>query len=159
MSIRRIRLSSNNIHKIDDSAFVGLEDSLEYLELENNELKTLPAAVSSLRQLSYLYLANNAIRQLHNESFAAFEEQLKVLSLATNGLEAVPADTLAGCVNLLHLNVGYNKIHKVEPEDFDWADNLEILLLRNNVLTQLKAYTFRGEFILRFFVENLERFL
>ncbi|XP_058791389.1 chaoptin-like [Phymastichus coffea] len=144
MSIRRIRLSSNGIRQIHHAAFAGLEDSLEYLELENNEIRRLPSAVSSLRRMSYLYLANNAIRELRNESFAAIEGELKVLSLATNGLETVPADTLAAYVNLLHLNIGYNKIHRVQPEDFDWAENLEILLLRNNVLTQLMPYTFRG---------------
>lgn len=48
------------------------------------------------------------------------------------------------CQRLLHLNLGYNKISHVEPGDFEWAENLEILLLRNNILTKLKAETFKG---------------
>lgn len=48
------------------------------------------------------------------------------------------------CQRLLHLNLGYNKISHVEPGDFEWAEDLEILLLRNNVLTKLKAETFKG---------------
>lgn len=48
------------------------------------------------------------------------------------------------CQKLLHLNLGYNKISHVEPGDFEWADDLEILLLRNNILTKLKAETFKG---------------
>ncbi|CAB0028563.1 unnamed protein product [Trichogramma brassicae] len=142
--VRRIHLSSNGMRSIDDGAFLGLEDSLEYLNLENNELGQLPGAVSSLHELAYLYLANNQIRELNNVSFAEFTSNLKALSLASNQLQVVPTNSLVGCSNLLHLNLGYNKIHKVEPGDFDWASSLEILLLRNNVLTQLKAQTFRG---------------
>lgn len=129
---------------MDDNVFDGLEESLEYLNLENNELSVLPKAVTSLRRLSYLYLANNAVRELRNDSFADFGQELKALSLATNQFETVPVDALFGCSNLLHLNLGYNKIYKIEPGDFDWADNLEILLLRNNILTHLRRQTFRG---------------
>lgn len=42
------------------------------------------------------------------------------------------------------MNLGYNKISHVEPGDFEWAEDLEILLLRNNILTKLKAETFKG---------------
>lgn len=48
------------------------------------------------------------------------------------------------CQKLLHLNLGYNKISYVELGDFEWAEDLEILLLRNNILTKLKAKTFKG---------------
>jgi len=48
------------------------------------------------------------------------------------------------CQRLLHLNLGYNKISHVEPGDFEWAEDLEILLLRNNILTKLKAEAFKG---------------
>ncbi|XP_001604537.3 chaoptin isoform X2 [Nasonia vitripennis] len=144
MSVRRIHLSLNKIQSMDDNVFDGLEESLEYLNLENNELTMLPKAVRSLRRLSYLYLANNAVRELYNDSFADFGQELKALSLATNQFETVPVDALIGCSNLLHLNLGYNKIYRVEPGDFDWALNLEILLLRNNILTHLRRQTFRG---------------
>ncbi|XP_014213933.1 chaoptin-like isoform X2 [Copidosoma floridanum] len=144
MAVRRIHLSSNGIRSIDPQTFAGLEDTLEYVNLENNELSALPTAVSSLRQLSYLYLASNAIRELSNDSFLEFGGNLKALSLATNGFETVPVSALSGCSSLLHLNLGYNKIHKISPGDFEWAENLEILLLRNNFLTQLKPNTFGG---------------
>lgn len=144
LSIRRMHLSSNNIHTIDPKAFSGLEDTLEYINLENNELTAMPYALSSLKQLSYLYLANNAIHELRNDSFVEFDINLKALSLATNNFEIVPVNALAGCMNLLHLNLGYNKIYKVSPGDFEWAESLEILLLRNNFLTQLKPFAFKG---------------
>jgi Leucine-rich repeat (LRR) protein len=159
MLIRRIHLSSNGIVAMEEGALRGLEECLEYLNLENNELTSLPSAVSSLKKISYLYLANNAMRELPNNSFAEFDQELKALSLAANGFEGIPVSALNGCSNLLHLNLGYNKIYRVEPDSFDWAENLEILLLRNNVLTQLKAYTFRGRICTRILSQQPSTFI
>ncbi|KAJ8681551.1 hypothetical protein QAD02_017343 [Eretmocerus hayati] len=144
VAMRRLHLSSNGLQRIEDEALLGLEDGLEYLNLENNELADLPEAVSSLRALSYLYLANNALRELRNDSLGEFGVRLKALSLASNGFQALPSKALVSCTELLHLNLGYNKIHRLLPGDLDWASSLEILLLRNNILTHLKPHTFRG---------------
>lgn len=95
LEIRRIYLSSNNIRYVDNKAFFGLEDSLEYLNLENNDLSAVPKAVSQLRTLSYLYLANNEIRNISGEAFQEFAEHLKAVSLATNNLDAVPVAALS----------------------------------------------------------------
>ncbi|KZC08570.1 Chaoptin [Dufourea novaeangliae] len=144
LDIKRIHLSSNSIKNVDDDAFWGLEDTLEYLNLENNDLPNVPAAVSRLRKLSYLYLANNDIRNISGDAFQEFAENLRALSLATNSLDAVPVSALLRCQRLLHLNLGYNKISHVQPGDFEWAEDLQILLLRNNVLTKLSKETFKG---------------
>ncbi|XP_020280472.1 chaoptin [Pseudomyrmex gracilis] len=144
LEIKRIHLSSNSIRNVDNEAFHGLEGSLEYLNMENNNLPAVPNAVSQLKVLSYLYLANNEIRNISGDAFQEFADHLKALSLATNNLDAVPVAALSRCQRLLHLNLGYNKISHVEPGDFEWAEDLEILLLRNNILTKLKAETFKG---------------
>ncbi|XP_076280949.1 uncharacterized protein LOC143209346 isoform X1 [Lasioglossum baleicum] len=144
IDIKRIHLSSNSIKNVDDDAFRGLEDTLEYLNLENNDLPNVPPAVSQLRKLSYLYLANNDIRNISGDAFQEFAENLRALSLATNSLDTVPVLALSRCQRLLHLNLGYNKISHVQPGDFEWAEDLEILLLRNNVLTKLSKETFKG---------------
>lgn len=144
LETRRIHLPSNGIRTVDEQAFHGLENSLEYLNLENNELQTVPMAISRMKKISYLYLANNDISNVSANSFSQFAESLKALSLATNHLDAVPVDALSKCQRLLHLNLGYNKIHFVDSGDFAWAEDLEILLLRNNYLTKLRADTFKG---------------
>ncbi|XP_001121376.4 chaoptin isoform X1 [Apis mellifera] len=144
LEIKRIHLSSNSIKNVDDDAFRGLEDMLEYLNLENNDLPSVPGAVSRLRKLSYLYLANNDIRNISGDIFHEFGENLRALSLATNSLDAVPVAALSRCQRLLHLNLGYNKISYIQSGDFEWAEDLEILLLRNNILTKLKDETFKG---------------
>nr|XP_033330545.1 chaoptin-like isoform X1 [Megalopta genalis] len=144
IDIKRIHLSSNSIKNIDDDAFRGLEDTLEYLNLETNDLPNVPTAVTRLRKLSYLYLANNDIRNISGDAFQEFAENLRALSLATNSLDMVPVSALSRCQRLLHLNLGYNKISHVQPGDFEWAEDLEILLLRNNILTKLSKETFKG---------------
>ena len=144
MEVRRIYLSSNGIRTINENAFRGLEESLDYLNLENNYFNEIPSAITHLKRISYLYLANNEIKNIGNDSFLEFSERLKALSLQTNHLDSVPVSALSNCFNLLHLNLGYNKISYVEPGSFYWAENLEILLLRNNFLSKLKAETFKG---------------
>ncbi|XP_066588883.1 chaoptin-like isoform X2 [Prorops nasuta] len=141
---RRLHLSSNGVKHVDEEAFRGLEETLEYLTLENNDLTGIPAAINRLNSLSYLYLANNEIRNISSDGFLQFSEDLKALSLATNHLDSVPVNALTSCQRLLHLNLGYNKISHVFPGDFEWANDLEILLLRNNILTKLKSETFKG---------------
>ncbi|XP_076666473.1 uncharacterized protein LOC143368024 isoform X6 [Andrena cerasifolii] len=144
LDIKRIHLSSNSIKNVDNDAFRELEDTLEYLNLENNELPSVPGAVSRLKKLSYLYLANNDIKNISGDTFQEFAENLRALSLATNNLDAIPVAALSGCQRLLHLNLGYNKISHIQSGDFEWAEDLEILLLRNNILTKLKRETFKG---------------
>ncbi|OAD58266.1 Chaoptin [Eufriesea mexicana] len=140
----RIYLSSNSIKNVDDNAFRGLENMLEYLNLDNNDLPNVPGAVSRLKKLSYLFLANNDIRNISGDDFYEFAGNLRVLSLATNSLDTVPVAALSRCQRLLQLNLGYNKISHIQPGDFEWSEDLEILLLRNNVLTKLKNETFKG---------------
>ncbi|XP_043281813.1 chaoptin [Venturia canescens] len=144
LEVRRMHLSSNGIRSMDENGFRGLEDSLEYLNLENNELSMVPEALSRLRNIAYLYLANNNIQEVSNDSFRGFADNLRALSLATNNLMSLPVPALSRCQRLLHLNLGYNKISHLEPGDFEWAESLEILLLRNNVLTKLRSDTFQG---------------
>ncbi|XP_012271913.1 chaoptin [Orussus abietinus] len=144
LEAKRIHLSSNGMKVVHEDAFRGLEESLEYLNLESNELLMVPSALSRTKRISYLYLAGNGISNVSQESFFSFADRLKALSLASNNLKAVPVDALSRCGQLLHLNLGYNKIAKVVPGDFGWASNLEILLLRNNLLSKLKPASFAG---------------
>ncbi|XP_046679475.1 chaoptin-like [Homalodisca vitripennis] len=57
----RIILALNRIENISTNAFVGLEDSLEYIDLERNLLTSFPDALSMLRKLKYLYIPSNKI--------------------------------------------------------------------------------------------------
>ena len=56
ISPRRIYLGMNRINEIDEEAFVGLEDTLELLDMERNSLNNISRAFDKLKNLRYLYL-------------------------------------------------------------------------------------------------------
>ena len=52
-------------------------------------------------------------------------------SLSGNRIHYFPRDAVRVCTKLSHLNIGYNDITSVLPQDFiGWAENLDTLILR-----------------------------
>ncbi|XP_022302850.2 toll-like receptor 4 [Crassostrea virginica] len=58
-NLKEVDLSLNDIHILPPTTFVDQKDSLNYLNLDSNELSSVP--VSHLKNLSVLYLRNNKI--------------------------------------------------------------------------------------------------
>jgi len=93
-----------------------------------------------LKNLKYLFLSNNKITELPQDVFEKACVSLKALSISGNKLEAFPRQAIAHCVGLSHLNIGYNMIKKISPDDLGlWAGELDSLNLRNNLLTSIEA--------------------
>lgn len=135
-------LAFNRLHTIDIDAFASLEHTLEYLDLERNQLVTVPEAVGhKLRKLRYLYLSSNLI----NDVSSPLPSTLRVLSLAGNNLAHMPLYSLQACTELSYLNIGYNKISEIQENGFyEWGRHLQTLLLRNNKITHLNYESFNG---------------
>lgn len=145
MNVARIYLSMNRIEEISDLAFHGLENSLEYLDLENNNLYSVPKALFILNNLKYLYISSNKIQTIENDSFSGFSSSLKFLSLSSNQLTEVPSEALRVCKRLNHLNIGYNLISEISSDNFSgWGEHLETLLLRNNRIMHLQSNLFKS---------------
>ena len=66
---KRIYLSHNRIHFIDEQAFNGVNGVLELVDLEANRLQNVSRAFGSLKKLRYLYLSQNNISDLPMEVF------------------------------------------------------------------------------------------
>lgn len=146
LNIVRLYLSTNRLRSqdIDERAFVGLGHSLEYLDLERNNMDYFPRALGQLKRLKYLYVSSNNISTLPDWVFSSFNSSLRALSLESNQLSRIPYGALRECRKLTHLNVGYNHIHIVEDHDFEhWGASLDTLLLRNNRIDRLGARIFR----------------
>ncbi|XP_069684863.1 chaoptin [Periplaneta americana] len=144
LSPGRIYLSMNKLEGMDDRAFVGISHSLEFLDLEQNNLQRIPKALSQLKRLKYLYIPSNKISEVPDDAFESFSGSLRALSLSGNQLSRIPREALKDCKKLSHLNVGYNQIYEVEEEDFlRWGGSLDTLLLRNNRIARLDAHVFR----------------
>lgn len=133
----KLVLSYNRIEHLDDDCFHGLEHTLEQLDLEHNQLSSIPYAVMNLKRLKHLYLPSNKIANIH-----FLPQHVKVLSLNGNLLTSIPRDALRNC-SLTHLDMGYNLIAYLEEGDFDqWGDSVKTLYLRSNKITRLDAGVF-----------------
>ena len=55
--MKKLILSHNKLTKIHMNAFHGCRQTLTILDLNNNQLRTLPAALKFLRKLKWLYVA------------------------------------------------------------------------------------------------------
>ena len=99
----------------------------------------------SFSRLKYLHLSGNNITDLPVTTFNAVCEKLVALDLESNGLgPAFPADGLRSCRRLSVLNLGYNGIQGIVPNDFKgWAGELDTLKLHNNQLTTLPLKAFK----------------
>jgi Leucine-rich repeat (LRR) protein len=135
----------NRLEGMDDRAFVGISHSLEFLDLEQNNLQRIPKALNQLKRLKYFYIPSNKISEVPDDAFESFSGSLRALSLSGNQLTKIPREALKDCKRLSHLNVGYNQIYDVEEEDFaKWGGTLDTLLLRNNRIARLDAHVFRS---------------
>ncbi|KAG8286363.1 biological adhesion [Homalodisca vitripennis] len=140
----RIVLANNAIVNISKDAFAGLEESLEYADLEGNFIRNVSLIFSKLRKLKFLYLPNNRLSQLDNEDIRNFAGSLKALSLAGNLFSEIPQNGLRSCSQLSHLNIGYNQILEIKAIDFEnWGTHLDTLLLMNNRIMYLNNYLFQ----------------
>lgn len=144
VSVARLYLSRNNMDSIDENAFRDVINSLEYLDLEHNNLLQIPSALAPLQRLKYLYISSNRITNLTTDSLGEFCSSLKAISLSGNQLTRIPKTALQRCDKLSHLNIGYNYVREISEQDFEsWGASLNTLLLRNNRLSEIGAHAFR----------------
>ena len=124
---------------MEDDAFEGLE-SLEYLDISDNKVLSLPAAalgrlpqlkrlkadynrigalsyeiLRSVKGLEELSLAYNIIREIPKNTFQDLSS-LKILNMYGNKIASIDQDTFAGTeANLEYVDMGYNSIEQVAP--------------------------------------------
>ncbi len=144
-SVARLYLGRNRLQYVDEKAFADLGNSLEYLDMEHNNLDEIPVALGALKRLKYLYVSSNSITNVSAEVFETLCPNLKAVSFSGNQLTRVPSDALQSCDMLSHLNLGYNYLREISEQDFAvWSRSLDTLLLRNNRISEIAAHTFRS---------------
>ncbi|KAF2366624.1 Leucine-rich repeat [Trinorchestia longiramus] len=166
LHIQNIQFSYCRIHNISDQAFVGLESSLENLNLQGNRLKNVPSAalthLSNLRlldlsgnhinlvpdgafgglQLETLKLGDNDI-YLSPNSFQGLEKSLKNLNLKGAGLDSLPA-SIFSLETLAFLDLAQNEIQTLPPGALRSLHSLTALNLERNLLQALGPDVFVG---------------
>ncbi len=111
---------------------LSLADSLEYLDLSNNQLSTLPEAFAELHKLKIVFLSHNRFTVLPRVLGRC--KALEVVGFKTNQISTVPADALPPKIRWLILTD--NRIAHL-PDTLGDCVFLRKLMLAGNALTAL----------------------
>lgn len=134
--LRTLDLGNNNVSKIDNDSFVGL-DELYGLRLVDNKLENVSReAFASLPSLQVLNLANNLIRHVEQSAFAS-NPVLRAIRLDGNQLTEIRG-TFTSLSSLVWLNVSDNKLlwfdYSHLPSSIEWLD------IHSNQISELGNY-------------------
>jgi Leucine-rich repeat (LRR) protein len=142
--LKLLSLQSNKIETIDESLFNYLYN-LETLNLNDNDLTNLDFNLKNLTRLHTLDLSYNGIAKLNSNLFDPKKNvQLQRLLLNNNELTNVKQKFFKNLVGLKEVNMDFNKLVTLESNVFLNNNNLEILSINNNFLTDINEQAFNG---------------
>lgn len=120
------------------TAMPAIPSRMKYLYLQNNAITAIPdAAMVNTTNLVWLLLHHNQLvsEAIGEQAFAKMQG-LDRLYLQHNNLTRIPPN-LPG--SLRDLRLDHNRIEKVRPADLERLDNLTILHLHDNAVTDVGA--------------------
>lgn len=131
-----LNVSSNEISFIDNFEWAL---SLKHVDLSYNKLHNISKNVFSvLKDLERLNLDNNFITSIDPQAFGGLSN-LKIINLQKNLLSSV---TLKNLTNLIEVNLASNNLKSQSLTNFGNLPRLQILLLQNNLITNLPPNCF-----------------
>ncbi|KAJ8919801.1 hypothetical protein NQ315_006330 [Exocentrus adspersus] len=160
--LRRAVLDHNQINTITPEDFME-SDLMESLLLGHNEITTVNHSILNLRNLNFLNLTYNRLKEFSFQDVVGLQElrsidlsfnqittligpaanlvewniKLTELKLDNNRLETLNG-ALAGLPELLRLNLSFNRLKKISPDDLIGLDQLRLLDISHNHLTTLE---------------------
>ena len=166
LKISNLQLNNAKLSQISANAFRGLEDTLQGLNLGDNELTEVPVeTLRTLRLLSSLDLTGNRIQYVPNNAFVTI--RLKTLKLSDNNLtladgafsgleQSLKNLNLKGChlkerpralsslAGLAFLDLAQNSIRDLGSGSLKGLASLTALNLERNVIQKLEGDVFYG---------------
>ncbi|XP_045122788.1 chaoptin-like [Portunus trituberculatus] len=139
-----ILLSDNQLEHIEPRAFSDLPGLVE-LDLQQNRLKEFSLAVFANVTTSVTPLdVNISYNDIHELSAASGPHpQVMSLDVSHNALKEVPINFLGAIVfSLQRLDLGYNKITKLDSTAFGHLPRLQMLILVHNGIKQVRPRAF-----------------
>lgn len=142
--LKELYIHDNEISVVADRALAGLKH-LEIIDLSNNKVVALAPELfqDASEVIKDIYLQNNSISVLASGLFANLK-YLTTLDLSRNRLTSawITATTFSGLIRLVLLNLGHNRISKLDPSLFSDLYTLQILNLEHNEIETLPPGTF-----------------
>lgn len=115
-------------------AILSLADTLEVLDLSNNQLSTLPSEINQLHKLKIIFASQNRFEVLPEELGGC--ENLEMVGFKSNQIKQVPSNSLPKKLRWLILTD--NQISNL-PDSLGERPRLQKLALAGNQLTKLPA--------------------
>ena len=157
-NVKKLNLSGCGLFEIPDAVYLSA-DSLEILDISNNNISTLPPKLAELKKLRILFASNNPLRtvpivlgncmslemigmrncELTDIPAESLPPMLRWLIVTDNSLTRLPSE-LANLSRLQKLMVSCNKLS--ELPDLAKCQNLELLRIANNNFTSFPENVF-----------------
>ncbi|XP_029173083.1 chaoptin isoform X2 [Nylanderia fulva] len=175
--LKELSLSFNHLTELDDDCFVGMEDSLDILELsfafatdvfpqralrplsnlrwlvlDNNNFQTIEAtAFYSFQQLRYINMESNRLHYLPERIFlSSVHPELRDVKLGYNFLEAIPESSFHNLTELLSLDLTGNRIKVLASGSIMDCPKLVTISLAYNRIQKMERNALYGLSSLRF---------
>lgn len=134
-----LKLDYNEIAEIQFKLFYYQQDSLRYLNLNNNKLKEIPLEIRILSDLRELYLYGNMIKEIDSGTFIGVE-YLVVLDLGNNAIEEIKEFLFGSMESLKVLKLNNNMLKKIHQKCFEPLISIEVIQLYDNDLTNVDSF-------------------
>lgn len=175
--LKELSLSFNHLTELDDNCFVGLEESLDILELsfafatdifpqralrplsnlrwlvlDNNNFQTIEAtAFYSFQQLRYVNMESNRLHYLPERIFlSSVHPELRDVKLGYNFLETIPESSFHNLTELLSLDLTGNRIKILASGSIVDCPKLVTISLAYNRIQKMERSALYGLSSLRF---------
>lgn len=139
---------------------LSLADTLEFLDLSDNDLSELPESISQLKRLRILFFQNNKFKkfpkvlnsctslsmvgfksnQIETIPENCFPPLLRWLTLTNNNIKSIPK-SIGDCERLQKFLISGNCIKEI-PLELKKCKNLELLRISSNQLTLIPNWVF-----------------
>jgi len=133
--LKELSLSFNHLTELDDDCFVGIEDSLDILELSFAFATDVfpQRALRPLSNLLWLVLDNNNFQTIEATAFYSFQ-QLRYINMESNRLHYLPERIFLSSVHpeLRDVKLGYNFLEAIPESSFHNLTELRSLDLTGN---------------------------
>ncbi|MDM8522972.1 AAA family ATPase [Desulfococcaceae bacterium HSG8] len=123
----QLNLQNKNLSTLSNIQSAQFQNT-NILNLDNNQLTSLPSEIGNFINLQQLFVQNNKLTSLPSE--IGNLKNLQILNLSGNQLASLPS-AIGNLINLRQLMLLNNKLTSLPPE-IAKLKNLEILYLTNN---------------------------